>query len=80
MSTVPSGQLGLWGTSSARRIAVSVSFARPEPVLGYIVEISDLRWAVESDGEKRTFNTPREAAEYGYTRFWISDSDEFKQP
>jgi hypothetical protein len=76
MGTVPLGQLGLWGTSSARRIAVSVSFAHPEPVLGYVVEIYDLLWAVEGDEEKRMFKTPGEAAEHGYTRFWISDADE----
>jgi hypothetical protein len=73
MGTIPIGQLGLWGTSSARRIAVSASFADPEPVLGYIVEIYDLLWPVDGDREKRTFNTPREAAEYGYTKFWISE-------
>lgn len=54
MSTVPIGQLGLWGTSSARRIAVSASFARQEPVPGYIVEFYDLLWAVDGDREKRT--------------------------
>jgi hypothetical protein len=80
MSTAPSWQLGLWGTSSTRRIAVSASFASPEPVIGYIVEIYDLLWAVEDDGEKRTFTTPREAAEYGYRRFWISDTNRLKRP
>ena len=68
------------GTSTTRRIAVSASFASPEPVLGYIVEIYDLLWAVEDDGEKRTFNTPREAAEHGYTGFWISNTNKLKGP
>jgi hypothetical protein len=66
----PTPKLGLWGTSDDKRIAVSRGFDRPEPVLGYVVELYDLCWAVEGDTEKRIFNTPREAADYGYSSVW----------
>lgn len=70
MGARPSPRLGLWGTSTAKRIAVTPSSRHAAPVLRHIVEVYGLRWAVECDRERSIFKTRREGVEYGYSPFW----------
>jgi len=65
--------LGLWGTSNLKRVAVSVELHTPETVLGYVREVDELKWVAEGDPGNLRFNTPREAAEYGYATLWRAD-------
>ena len=42
----------------------------PTTVLGYVCQVDESRWAAEDDPGDQRFDTPREAAEYGYATLW----------
>lgn len=62
--------LGLWGTSDLQRVAVSLERGDPKTIIGYVREIGQLKWVAEGDPTNQHFDTPREAAEHGYTVVW----------
>jgi len=39
--------LGLWGRPDLKRVAVSLRWDTPIPVIGYILEVSECEWVAE---------------------------------
>ena len=66
--------LGLWGTSDFKRVMVSLEQGKPKTILGYVREVDGFKWVAESDPQNRPFETPREAAQYGYALLWRESS------
>ena len=78
MSTAPSWQLGLWGTSSTRRIAVSASFASPEPVIGYISagSVSQMRIYIDNRNIPGAISKPPVSVDQCYVgAFYYRDQE-----
>jgi hypothetical protein len=65
-----SPDLGLWATPDLKRVAVSLRWDTPEPVIGYILEVGKCEWVAEGDPATWKFATPRKAAEHGYAILW----------
>jgi hypothetical protein len=71
--------LGLWGTSDRSRVAVSQNQSDPEMIIGYVREVGPMEWVAEGDPKNRHFNTPGDAAHYGYAVVWRTAATDDKE-